>query len=214
MNRIGRLLPSLIFNLAETAIIFLSGIALKLDMRYVVILMLTFMISRGLFGKALHFKTWYRCLVWSTLIMLSIFVLLKVDLVISILFAIFSAFIMTGKSNINDMYLWNTDGSPSKYADIVEYVKYHNFDDRLIEFEQKLEAMDSVEYLVYKYRFKEERTFSEISELLDMDNPRIVERLDKVAFAIRIYCKIWGYKNPHIFFLFCQTDILWFIFIK
>ena len=152
MNRIGRLLPSLIFNLAETAIIFLSGIALKLDMRYVVILMLTFMISRGLFGKALHFKTWYRCLVWSTLIMLSIFVLLKVDLVISILFAIFSAFIMTGKSNINDMYLWNTDGSPSKYADIVEYVKYHNFDDRLIEFEQKLEAMDSVEYLVYKYK--------------------------------------------------------------
>lgn len=189
-SKIGRLLPTLIFNLAETAIIFLSGVALKLDIRYIIILMLTFMISRGLFGKALHFKTWYRCLVWSTLIMLSIFVLLKVDLVISILFAIFGAFIMTGKSNIKDMYLWNTDGSPSKYADIVEYVKYHSFDDRLIEFEQKLEAMDSVEYLVYKYRFKEEKTFSEISDLLDMDNPRIVERLDKVAFAIRIYCKI------------------------
>ena len=190
MNKIGRLIPTLIFNLAETAIIFLSGIALKLDMKYVIILMLTFMISRGLFGNALHFKTWYRCLIWSTLIMLSIFVLLKVDLVISILFAIFSAFIMTGKSNIKDMYLWNTDGTPSKYADVAEYVKYNRFDDRLIEFEKKLEQLDGVEYLVYKYRFKDGKTFSEISELLDMDNPRIVEKLDKVAFAIRIYCKI------------------------
>jgi hypothetical protein len=63
------------------------------------------MISRGCFGKALHFKTWYRCLVWSSLILLSLFLILKVDLVISILFTIFAAFIMTGKSNINDMYL-------------------------------------------------------------------------------------------------------------
>ena len=97
---------------------------------------------------------------------------------------------MTGKSNIKDMYLWNTDGTPSKYADVAEYVKYNRFDDKLIEFEKKLEQLDGVEYLVYKYRFKDGKTFSEISELLDMDNPRIVEKLDKVAFAIRIYCKI------------------------
>lgn len=122
--------------------------------------------------------------------MLSLFVLLKVDLIISILFAIFSAFIMTGKSNIKDMYMWNNCGEPSKYADIVEFIKYHSFDDDLIEFENKLKSMDTVEYLVYKYRFKDGKTFSEISELLDLDNPRIVEKLDKVAFAIRIYCKI------------------------
>lgn len=122
--------------------------------------------------------------------MLSLFVLLKVDLVISILFAIFSAFIMTGKSNIGDTYMWNNHGEPSKYADIVDFIKYHPLDDDLIAFENKLKAMDSIEYLVYKYRFKEGKTFNEISELLDMDNPRIVEKLDKVAFAIRIYCKI------------------------
>lgn len=189
-KKIGELLPTLIFNIAETLIIFLTGVMLSLDIRYVILIMLTFMISRGLFGKALHFKTWYRCLIWSTLIMLSLFVLLKVDLIISILFAIFSAFIMTGKSNIKDMYMWNNCGEPSKYADIVEFIKYHSFDDDLIEFENKLKSMDTVEYLVYKYRFKEGKTFSEISELLDLDNPRIVEKLDKVAFAIRIYCKI------------------------
>lgn len=191
MNKIGRLIPTLIFNLTETAIIFLSGIALKLDMKYVIILMLTFMISRGLFGKALHFKTWYRCLIWSTLIMLSIFVLLKVDLVISILFVIFSAFIMTGKSNIKDMYLWNNNGEPSKYQDITDFIKYHPFDKNLLEFESKLKDVEPLEYLIYKYRFKDDKTFSEISDLLNgMEGPRIVEKLDKVALAIRIYCGI------------------------
>ena len=122
--------------------------------------------------------------------MLSLFILLKVDLVISILFAIFAAFIMTGKSNIADMYLWNNNGEPSKYADIVDFIKYNAYDDKLIEFEKKLKDMDSLEYLIYKYRFKDHKTFSEISELLDIDNPRIVEKLDKVAFAIRLYCRI------------------------
>ena len=190
MEKVKKLLPTLIFNIAETLIIFIIGIVLKLDIKLIILIMLTFMISRGFFGKSLHFKTWYRCLIWSSLIMLSLFVLLKVDLIISIMFAIFSAFIMTGKSNICDMYLWNNHVEPSKYADILEFIKYNSMDDRLLEFENKLKDMNSIEYLVYKYRFKEGKTFNEISELLDMENPRIVEKLDKVAFAIRIYCRI------------------------
>ena len=190
MEKIRRLVPILIFNLAETLIILFSGIALNLRIEYILLVMLTFMISRGFFGKALHFKTWYRCLVWSTLIMLSLFVLLKVDLVISIVFAVFAAFTMTGKSNIKDMYLWNNNGKPSKYEDVAEFIKYNEYDDRLLEFENKLKETSSLEYLIYKYRFKENKTFAEISELLDIDNPRIVEKLDKIAFAIRLYCRI------------------------
>ena len=183
------MLPALIFSIAETLIIFLIGLALDIDIKFIVIIMLTFMISRGLFGKVLHFKAWYRCLFWSVLVMLCLFVLLKVDLVISIMFAIFSALIMTGRANITDIYLWNNNGEPSKYADVVEFIKYHPLDDSLIEFENKLKSMDSIEYLVYKYRFKDGKTFTEIGELLDLDGPRIVEKLDKVAFAMRIYCK-------------------------
>ena len=53
---------TLIFNIVETLIIFLFGLALNLNVSYIIMIMLTFMISRGCFGKALHFKTWYRCL--------------------------------------------------------------------------------------------------------------------------------------------------------
>lgn len=188
MGKVKNLISTIVFNLAETFLILLIGKSLNLPINYIIIVMLVFMISRGFFGQALHFKTWYRCLIWSALIMFSLFVILKLDLVISILFAIFSAFIMTGRSNVKDMYLWS-NGEPSKYQDIIDYIKYNPFNDDLLSFEEKLKQ-NNLEYLIYKYRFKDNKTFSEISELLQMDNPRIVEQLDKIVFAMRLYCKI------------------------
>lgn len=185
-----RKIKRLIFSAAETIIILLLGLALEVEVRHLAIIMLVFLISKSAFGSTLHFKSWYRCLVWSSLVMLSLFVILKIDLVLSILFAIFSAFIMTGRANICELYFWKNNGEPSKYQDIQEFIKYNSFDDRLLEFENKLEKQNSVEYLIYKYRFKDGKTFGEISELLDMDGPRVVERLDKVAFALRLYCRI------------------------
>lgn len=185
-----RFVGSLIFNIAETCLIFLTGRLLNLPVNLIIIVMLTFMISRGCFGKALHFKTWYRCLVWSLLILLSLFLILKIDLKISILFTIFSAFIMTGKCNIEDMYLWKSK-SESNYADIEEFVKYNSTNPTLIEFEESLKRRDNLLYIIYKYRFIDKLSFSQISEKLDnLENPRIVEKLNQIALAIRIHCGI------------------------
>ena len=180
---------SLIFNIAETFLIFLVGRLLSLPTNFIIIIMLTFMISRGLFGNTLHFKTWYRCLVWSCLILLTLFLIVKIDFKLSILFTIFSAFIMTGKSNIMDMYLWK--GTDSKYKDIEEYVKYNLTNKTLLDFEENLKRRDDMLFLIYKYRFKDNLSFSEISRKLgDIENARIVEKLDQIALAIRISCGI------------------------
>ena len=46
-------------------------------------------------------------------------------------------------------------------------------------------------FLIYKYRFIEKLSFSQISEKLNgMENVRIVEKLDQIALAIRISCGI------------------------
>lgn len=189
MEWLRKNIGTLIFNISETIVIFLLGLALNLPVTYILLVMVTFMISRGFFGKALHFKTWYRCLIWSSLILLSLFVLLKIDLVISIVLAIFSAFIMTGRSNLKDLYLWNR-GDGSKYQDIIEFVKYNELDTKLLEFETKMKEKDNLEYLIYKYKFKDGKTFKDITEILEMESPRLVEHLDKIAFAIRLYCGI------------------------
>ena len=51
MDKLKKILPTLIFNIVETLIIFMCGIALNLEIKYVLVIMLTFMISRGFFGK-------------------------------------------------------------------------------------------------------------------------------------------------------------------
>ena len=78
MERVKNIISSIIFNIAETILIFLVGRMLGLEINNILIVMLSFMVSRGFFGKSLHFKTWYRCLVWSLLILLSLFLILKI----------------------------------------------------------------------------------------------------------------------------------------
>ena len=187
-KKIKRIVHSLIFNIIETVLIVLIGMALSLPINSIISMMLIFVISRGLFGKAIHFKDWYRCLIWSLFILFSLFVILKANLFMSILFAIFSALIMTGKSNIYEIYLWNNHNEPSKYKDVIDFINNNESNDILIDFENKLEKMNDKEYLIYKYRFKEGNTFGEISDKLDIDGPRIVDKLDKIAFALRLYC--------------------------
>lgn len=97
---------------------------------------------------------------------------------------------MTGRANINEMYLWKPKDE-GKYKDIEEYVKYNLTNSKLIEFEENLKRTDDVLYAIYKYRFKNGESFNEISKKLDnMETARIVEKLDQIALAIRIHCGI------------------------
>lgn len=182
MNKLKKSLPTLIFNVVETLIIFMCGLALNLEMKYILVIMLTFMISRGFFGKALHFKTWYRCLIWSTFIMLSLFVLLKVDLVISILFAIFSAFIMTGKSNICDMYLWT--GKVSKYDALKNFIAISPNHPILLEHEEYWRKNYPMRYEIFQLYFRENQTYEYIAKLKGFDDNTITKRECATIYSI------------------------------
>jgi len=140
------------------------------------------MISRGCFGKALHFRTWYRCLVWSLLILLSLFVLLKVDLIISILFSVFSAFIMTGKSNIRDMYLWT--GKSSKYEALKDFIAISPNHPILLEHEEYWRKNYPMRYEIFKLYFRENKTYQEISRLKDLDSNTIIKKECATIYSI------------------------------
>lgn len=188
MKKFKYYLPSIIFNVAEVSIIFLVGRLLKLSLEQMLIIFCLFVMIRVNLGGALHYKSPYKCAVWSTLVFLSLFSLANAGLIISIIMTIFCAFILTTKGNIEDGLMWK--GKQSNYSDIEEYIKYNSLDDKLIEFENKLKNQDNLLFLLYKYRFKDGYTFSVISEKTGLENPRIAEKLDKIAFSIRIYCSI------------------------
>ena len=182
MSKIKKLLPTLIFNIVETLIIFMCGLALNLEIKYILMIMLTFMISRGFFGRALHFKTWYRCLIWSSFIMLSLFVLLKIDLVVSVMFAIFSAFIMTGKSNICDMYLWT--GKVSKYDALKNFVAISPNHPILLEHEEYWRKNYPMRYEIFQLYFRENQTYEYIAKLKGFEDNTITKRECATIYSI------------------------------
>lgn len=186
MNK--KFLFSLFFNIIETIVIFMIGLIFKLSPSLIIILMLVFFFTRLLCGQPKHYNKWYRCFLWSTLTFTSVYALTGLHIIATILLTIFAGFIATGRADIQDLYQWK--GKSTKYSDIEEYIKYNSMNDTLLEFERKLKEQDGLLFLLYKYRFKENLTFAEISEKLDLENPRIVEKLNTIAFSIRIYCGI------------------------
>lgn len=179
---------SLFFNIIETIIIFMVGLIFELSHNEIIVLMLTFFFTRLLCGKPKHYATWYRCLVWSLLVFTSLFAITDLHIIVVLLLTVFTGYIATGRADISDMYMWK--GKTSNYGDIDDYIKYNSMSDDLLEFEKKLKERDNLLYLLYKYRFKENYTFSQIAEKTDLDNPRIAEKIEKIAFSLRIYCGI------------------------
>lgn len=182
MERIKNIITTIIFNIAETILIFLVGILLKLEVNNIIMVMLCFMISRGFFGKSLHFKTWYRCLIWSSLILLSLFLVLRIDLKISILFTIFSAFIMTGTSNIKDMYLWT--GKVSKYNALKDFVSLSPNNPIILEHEEYWRKNYPIRYEIFKMYFRENKTYQEIVELKGLEDNSIIKKECATIYSI------------------------------
>lgn len=182
MERIKNIITTIIFNIAETILIFLVGILLKLEVNNIIMVMLCFMISRGFFGKSLHFKTWYRCLIWSSLILLSLFLVLRIDLKLSILFTIFSAFIMTGTSNIKDMYLWT--GKVSKYNALKDFVSLSPNNPIVLEHEEYWRKNYPIRYEIFKMYFRENKTYQEIVELKGLEDNSIIKKECATIYSI------------------------------
>ena len=178
----------IMFNLVEMLVVYLTGKLFNIPNEFIFIIMLLFFITRMTLGRPLHYKSPYRCFIMTTLIFLSMFVVFHVNLYVSILFTVFDAFILTGKANIEDMFMWC--GKSSKYQDIFDYIKYNPFNRKLLDFEKALQEQDNLSYLIYKYRFKDRLTFEQISSRLDIDNPRISEIQDNIAFAFRLTMQI------------------------
>ena len=182
MEKVKYIVSSLIFNIAETILIYLIGRLLGLPINEIIIIMLSFMISRGFFGNALHFKTWYRCLVWSSLILLSLFLILRIDLKVSILFTIFSAFIMTGKSNINDMYLWS--GRSSKYDALKDFVSLSPNNPIILEHEEYWRKNYLTRYKIFKSYFRENNSYDEIRETENLPDNTIIKKECATIYSI------------------------------
>lgn len=183
MKKILYYLPSIIFNVAETLVIILIGKLLGLSLGEIVSLLLIFGIIRMIFKPALHYKDWYRCLIWSTLFFLSLFLVAKIDLRISIILTIFEAIILTNKGNINDIFMWQSKNSLN--MEVFNWVKFNQDNPKLKEYEEKLKETDKKKYYIFEYRFREFKSYEEINAIMDLGGTqRVAEELKIMSHFI------------------------------
>ncbi len=101
MKKVLRLLPSIIFNIIELLIIYIFGTILKVSIQDMILILMFFALTTNALGGQLHYKDWRKCLIWSTLVFISFFLLIKIDIKIALSMVMFSAIILTNKGNIN-----------------------------------------------------------------------------------------------------------------
>ena len=182
-------LPSLIFNCFETLMLILMSCLLKIGIRNTLLIFLVFEISRAYFKMPKHYKQWQKCLCWTLIIFSSLFVVARVDITVGIMCTVFAAYILSGKADISDMYMWKGN-KESKYVKLDDYIKFNSLNKDLLEMENNLRNYDSKLYMIYLRRFRENKSFEEMREEFDMDNPRINEAIDKVYTLMTFNLKI------------------------
>lgn len=154
-----------------------------------------YLISRALFSDPIHARGLNMCFVLTILFYILLFISIKgllaltnivVAIVFSVLLTILSCYATSTLSNKMELkgklFFGYKKHNESKYQKLIDYVKFNGIDINLIEAEENLKRLDSQMYLFYKRKFREDKTFKEITEEFEVDNPRVVETLDKVYF--------------------------------
>lgn len=181
MKKLIYYLPSVIFNLAEILIVILIGELLVLSFPKILTLILLFSITRIYLKQALHYKDWRLCLLMTTAFFLSLFVVAKCNFLVALLLTTFEALILTGKGNINDMFMW---GGNSLNTEVFNWVKFNQDNEKLIKYENDLKETDRQKYFIFKYRFREFKSYSQIAKIMDMDAQRISDEIKIMSHFI------------------------------
>lgn len=176
-------LPKVLFNIFEIIVILGAGILLGLNFEYILAIIIAFILNKIIFGESLHYKEWYLCIIWTILLFCSYYLLAKIDIKIAI-FSTISFVFFSKKTNIKDLnslFFW---GGNTLNNQVFDWVKFNQSNQKLLRYENDLKENDKQKFFIFKYRFREFKSYKEISELMDMDIQRISDELKVISHFI------------------------------
>lgn len=190
-------LPSIIFNCIEAVCICSCGILFNLQHYEILTIIIVFVITRMTAKKPCHYKSTAKCFIWTILVFCSLFLIVKVNITVSLIITMFSAYVLTEKGNIKlqDAFMYKKENK-EKYREMKEYIQKHQNEVEIKRFEQKLKKIHEIYsdrykvnfYEIYVLKFKEDKTFSEIKELTEIyDNHAVIKILDMIFISFNIY---------------------------
>lgn len=181
-TKVINFLKVLLFNIIETIIIFLLGNIFNVDVNIRIMLMVIFFITRMIIGEPKHYKKAYKCALWSSLVFLSLYSLSNLDIYAIIILTIFTGFISTGRADILDMYMWS--GKTSKYEALKDLVAISPNNAIILEHEEYWRKNYPVRYEIFKYYFRENKTYQEIAEIKGFPDNTILKKECATIYSI------------------------------
>lgn len=163
----------MIFNIIETLLLILFAFLLKVTIKDMLIIFFTFQIGRAYFKLPKHYKDWQKCLIWTLTIFLSLFVVARVDVSVGIMCAIFTSYILSGKSDINDMYMWS--GRTSKYDALRDFVGISPNNPIILDYENYWRVNYPLRYEMFQLFYRERKSYEEIRRIKDYDENNIIK---------------------------------------
>lgn len=164
---------SILFNIIETIIIIFCAYKYEIGLKSTLIVFFCFQISKGLFKKQKHYKKWQDCLIWSTILVLSMFLVSKTDAIVGGLSAIFGAYIISTKADIKDMYMWS--GKASKYDPLRDFVGISPNNPIILDYENYWRVNYPLRYEIFRYFYRERKSYEEIRNIKDYDENNVIK---------------------------------------
>lgn len=91
---------------------------------------------------------------------------------------------------LSGIFYWKPKGA-SNHQKEIDYVKYNPISPDLTTFENKLKSDgDNLTYMTYEYIFKQGLSWEQAASRLQIETPRLTPIVEKVAFGIRLSCRI------------------------
>lgn len=159
-----------------------------------IVLTIVYLFTRARFEEPIHAYGLNACYVATMTFYVLIFITIKicneliderlvfVMLVALVVLSTFATSTLPTKLEKIGKIFFGYKKDESKYQRLIDFIKFNGLNDKLLEAEEKLKRLDNQMFIIYKRKFRENKKFSEISKEFDLDNPRIVEILDKVYF--------------------------------
>ena len=120
-----------------------------------------------------HYKEWQKCLIWTLIIFVSTFVVARVDITVGVMCSVFIAYILSGKADIKDTYMWS--GKVSKYDSLRDFVGISPNNPIILDYESYWRVNYPLRYEIFKLFYRERKSYQEIRDIKGYDENNLIK---------------------------------------
>ena len=194
MNLFFHNLLNIVYSIFTAIIIFTIGMLFGLKYYNILSIMIIFMVIRSS-TESYHYESRIKCFIFTILIYTILFLVAKLDFIISVAMTIVASYMLTDKADLNNTFQHFNSKNEKKYREMTKYIQ-NNKRRELREFENVLKTLNISYseryrydfYEVYNLYFLEEKSFKDIKQITGIrDNHGVTRALDVIFMIFNTY---------------------------